>query len=247
MDTIDVSLELLPHGQSRHLLAEFLRTHAEQIARGVVDSFKGLRTGPVGYALSEQQNYDWALEGIYTVANQLDGNAVDPTQYEAFSVSGDKYSEPFLPLEYYVESRLHIAQVVAPLIWNAYTFDRATMNELLGCLESYTQRAIAANTMTFLDELCQPKAVRRHWDLGSSVSPTDAEQTRPNDNPLTGLTERERQIVELVAQGKSNGEICGALDIKLNTVKGHMQHIFDKLGAASRTEVALIALQGRAK
>ncbi len=60
-----------------------------------------------------------------------------------------------------------------------------------------------------------------------------------NDN----LTEREREILNLVATGASNKQIALALRISLNTVKVHLRNIFDKIGVTSRTEATLYALR----
>lgn len=56
-----------------------------------------------------------------------------------------------------------------------------------------------------------------------------------------GLTPRELEIVRMVAAGSSNKEIAEKLSIGENTVKSHMTHIFNKLGASSRIELALFA------
>jgi NarL family two-component system response regulator LiaR len=57
------------------------------------------------------------------------------------------------------------------------------------------------------------------------------------------LTERETDVLRLVAQGKSNKEIARALDIAEQTVKSHVSHILDKLGLPSRTQAALYAMR----
>jgi DNA-binding CsgD family transcriptional regulator len=62
----------------------------------------------------------------------------------------------------------------------------------------------------------------------------------PNDrNPLTT---REREVFELVRQGLSNREIARTLWIAESTVKVHVHHVLEKLGARSRTEAATRAL-----
>jgi DNA-binding CsgD family transcriptional regulator len=53
-----------------------------------------------------------------------------------------------------------------------------------------------------------------------------------------GLTEAERRIAALVAQGHTNREVASALFITENTVQTHVRHIFLKLGVRSRTELA---------
>lgn len=50
------------------------------------------------------------------------------------------------------------------------------------------------------------------------------------------LTEREHEVLLLLAAGKANREIAGQLVVTLDTVKKHLTHIFGKLGAASRTQ-----------
>ena len=59
--------------------------------------------------------------------------------------------------------------------------------------------------------------------------------------PDTGLSPRERQLVGLVAQGLRNREIAAELGITEGTVKVYLHAIFDKLGVANRTELAMRA------
>jgi len=60
------------------------------------------------------------------------------------------------------------------------------------------------------------------------------------DKPL--LSEREKQIVQLVAQGYRNKEIGAKLFSSEQTVKNHLHNIFDKLGVSDRLELALYAI-----
>lgn len=57
------------------------------------------------------------------------------------------------------------------------------------------------------------------------------------------LSDREIDILKLVAQAKSNKEIASQLFISVNTVKVHIANIFQKIGVASRTEATLFAIE----
>jgi DNA-binding NarL/FixJ family response regulator len=63
------------------------------------------------------------------------------------------------------------------------------------------------------------------------------------DKPL--LSDREKEIVQLVAQGFRNKEIGEKLFISEQTVKNHLHNIFDKLGVSDRLELALYAIHHR--
>ncbi len=64
---------------------------------------------------------------------------------------------------------------------------------------------------------------------------------RPAQDPLDELTERERQVLELVAQGHSNKEIGDRLSLAEKTVKHYMTSVLQKLHVRSRLEAALLA------
>jgi DNA-binding NarL/FixJ family response regulator len=59
------------------------------------------------------------------------------------------------------------------------------------------------------------------------------------------LTEREEQIVRMVAEGLPNSEICTTLGLSAHTVKNHLFRIYDKLGVSNRVELVLYALSKR--
>jgi DNA-binding NarL/FixJ family response regulator len=60
------------------------------------------------------------------------------------------------------------------------------------------------------------------------------------NDPLSG---REIQVLEKIAIGKRNGEIATLLFITEETVKNHVKHILEKLGASDRTEAATIGFR----
>jgi NarL family two-component system response regulator LiaR len=57
------------------------------------------------------------------------------------------------------------------------------------------------------------------------------------------LTERETQVLHLLAQGLSNKDIARALQVVEDTVKTHVAHILEKLGVQSRTQAVLAAMR----
>jgi DNA-binding NarL/FixJ family response regulator len=65
----------------------------------------------------------------------------------------------------------------------------------------------------------------------------------PKPQPLQALTDREREVLALVAQGLSNQQIADALVISERTARTHVSNILSKLGVASRTQAALLAIR----
>lgn len=68
-----------------------------------------------------------------------------------------------------------------------------------------------------------------------------AGQTSPHVAPFPELTEREREILALIARGRSNAEIADELTLSLKTVRNHASNIYNKLQVADRTQAALRA------
>jgi DNA-binding CsgD family transcriptional regulator len=63
------------------------------------------------------------------------------------------------------------------------------------------------------------------------------------DKADTNLTNRERDILELLATGATNKQIAANLDLRPGTVKWHIYNLFRKLGVETRTEAAIVARQ----
>jgi DNA-binding CsgD family transcriptional regulator len=56
-----------------------------------------------------------------------------------------------------------------------------------------------------------------------------------------GITEREREVLQLIADGRSNKEIASRLGLSPNTVKSHVARLFEKLRVARRTQAIQLA------
>ena len=63
----------------------------------------------------------------------------------------------------------------------------------------------------------------------------------PEESPVAGLTPREIEVLQLVAEGRSNGEIGSALFISTKTASVHVSNILAKLGVSGRGEAAAVA------
>jgi len=94
------------------------------------------------------------------------------------------------------------------------------------------------------------RAIRQVHRGESSLSPAIArkvlqELSRPSDRPLTPepLTEREVEVLQVLARGKSNQEIADEFVISEATVRTHVSNILGKLHLASRTQATLYALR----
>jgi ATP/maltotriose-dependent transcriptional regulator MalT len=76
----------------------------------------------------------------------------------------------------------------------------------------------------------------------STASSAGHSQTRTSSSELVEpLTERELEVLQLLAQGRSNQEIAEQLIIALGTVKSYTSHIYGKLAVANRTQAILRA------
>jgi len=65
----------------------------------------------------------------------------------------------------------------------------------------------------------------------------DIDEDIAETSDMSKLTDRERQVVGLIARGKTYQETADDLDISVKTVESHMSHIFSKLGVASRHQL----------
>ena len=75
----------------------------------------------------------------------------------------------------------------------------------------------------------------------SSVGRPFADPAAARSIERPNLTDRQRQILKLVAEGKSNKEIARALDILEGTVKAHLRFLMKHLNAKNRTQLAVMA------
>ena len=117
--------------------------------------------------------------------------------------------------------------------------------------EELVQRALQSGAISYVlknvhsDRLAQ--AIREAYQ-GRSVIDAAAAQVlvqaaQGSPSPGYNLTERERQVLGLMTEGKTNQEIAERLTLSVGTVRFHVSNILSKLGVSNRTEAVSLALQ----
>lgn len=79
----------------------------------------------------------------------------------------------------------------------------------------------------------------------SQVLALSSTRPAPGAPDAEGLTAREREVLERIADGASNAQIARALGISVKTVQNYVSRILDKLQVTDRTQAALRAREGR--
>src|SRR4051794_17913062 len=118
---------------------------------------------------------------------------------------------------------------VGVLVLSAFLEDRYAFDLVAESAQGvgYLLKEKVGDLRTFTD------AVRRVAEGGSALDPDVVERligSRRRDSPLDRLTVRERQVLALIAQGRSNAGVAEDLVVTVAAVERHVTSIFDKLG-----------------
>ena len=107
----------------------------------------------------------------------------------------------------------------------------------------------AVRTVASGDAVVSPRVTRRLLEeyaqqLPDGDAAVDADADRASRYPqLSSLTEREREVLAVVAQGLSNTEIAASLFVSETTVKSHVGRILAKLGLRDRVQIVVLAYE----
>ncbi len=124
---------------------------------------------------------------------------------------------------------------IQAIVFTAFDTDERIVGAVQAGAKGYLLKGVPRNEIF--------NAIRVVSQGGSLLQPVVASKLLQHiSNPET-LTDREADVLQLLAQGKTNKEIAAALVITERTVKFHISSILSKLGAGNRTEAVTIAAQ----
>jgi DNA-binding NarL/FixJ family response regulator len=107
---------------------------------------------------------------------------------------------------------------------------------------SSEEMAEAVRKVAAGEALIEPRITRKvlaEFSRLATARDGHSTSTRKTDSPAISLTEREREVLNALAQGLSNREIAEQLVITEGTVKNHVSSLIDKLGVRDRTQAIL--------
>ncbi|TDT98021.1 LuxR family two component transcriptional regulator [Streptomyces sp. 846.5] len=93
------------------------------------------------------------------------------------------------------------------------------------------------------DAVVAPALTRRLLDTFLEHVPDPEGADGPNDPRVAGLTEREREVLQAVAEGLTNTEIARRLVLSESTIKTHVSRVLAKTGARDRVHAVIIAYE----
>lgn len=121
------------------------------------------------------------------------------------------------------------------ILLSAYVEDEHIFEGLKAGARGYLTKDVSRHDLT--------QAIRTVQEGGSLLQPVIASRLirRLDTEPATDLTEREKDVLQLLVSGARDKEIARQLSLSVNTVRFHITNIFQKLGVESRTEAVRVA------
>lgn len=111
----------------------------------------------------------------------------------------------------------------------------------LGASDYLLKGADREQLLATIHEVVESGGPSQHGELRHVAGQMDQKhKSTPDEDPLT---QREIQVLRHVALGLSNKEIARSLDISVETVKEHVQHVLRKIGVTDRTQAAVWAVR----
>jgi NarL family two-component system response regulator LiaR len=126
----------------------------------------------------------------------------------------------------------------------SFTEDDKVFPAIQAGASSYLLKDVSPDDLVEAIRAVHRGEARLHPDIAHKLMEQVVHQASPTSAvPVEHLTEREREVIRLVAQGRSNAEIAQALIISDKTVKTHISNILSKLDLQDRTQLAIYAIK----
>jgi NarL family two-component system response regulator LiaR len=128
----------------------------------------------------------------------------------------------------------------------SFTEDDKVFPAIQAGASSYLLKDVSPDELVAAIRAAYRGEARLHPDIARKLMDTmrSARPTSPTPDRVTiDLTDREREVIQFVARGRSNAEIAQALVISDKTVKTHISNILSKLNLADRTQLAIYAIK----
>ena len=126
----------------------------------------------------------------------------------------------------------------------SFTEDDKVFPAIQAGASSYLLKDVSPDDLVEAIRAVHRGEARLHPDIARKLMEQIAQQASPaRESRLDDLTEREREVTNLVAKGCSNQEIANELVISEKTVKTHVSNILGKLQLEDRTQLAIYAIK----
>ena len=132
---------------------------------------------------------------------------------------------------------------VRALILTSYDDEEALFSAIMAGASGYLLKQVRGNDL--VEAIRQVAAGPSLLDPAVTMRVLRRVRGEPQDDRLAGLTERERTVLMLVADGLTNRQIAEHLDLAEKTVKNHVSSLLAKLGLERRTQAAVLAAKVR--
>jgi len=212
----------------------------------------------------------WDLSGNLLPLDPVDGapksahaTRARPAGPQAGDVSAASFSRSLIPMVIADDERRYIAANAAACLLLRLpedevlqrTIDDLTPPEHRPHVGPLWEAFILEGAQQGTFELLMPDGARVSVDYSATANiapgrhlsilmfPPGRHERSPLDRPKSVLTGREREVLGLVAMGRSSGLIAEALGVSSSTVESHVRHCLDKLGARNRAHAIAIGLR----
>lgn len=237
----------------RHEVALALKDNMDEIVESIIERFLDEYPMSVSSSLSHSALRFWSVDELNYLIDALEADAVPQRDFSAYVGDAGVNVSPFFSLTVtLVETWLFIGRALAPFVWRNFAGDPYRAKAALCTLERIIIKIIQVITKNFLENQLVEGSLLKDWSISpnrpENVTGYAKSDTKVFSAPISPssqrsrLTQREQEIIRLVALGKTNGEIAAELELAQSTVKNRVSSIFDKLNVNTRTELTRWAI-----